>query len=247
VETALTITAGLHGHDRAWLYTQSTQSWDSVDGRKAGVARQVQLGEKRLPWGPAPQPMGGSGAGWYRDPGYRCGPPPRGTYAFLAGLPTVPSRLRAWIYRHREGQQQADQEAWADIIEFLRGQLMPSKLAAAFFRVAATIPGTTVIQGATDAIGRRGTAVSLYIPSEQADDQLIFSRTFQLLGQREVLAAPVKGEGPAGTVIDVSAQRGAKVVDHLPPTPASITHTTDPCGDGLQPVRNLKGVIKHNK
>ena len=106
-------------------------------------------------------------------------------------------RLRAWIYRHKDGQQPADQEAWSDIIGFLQDQLVPPKLAAALFRVAATIPSTKVILSATDAIGRPGTAVAKYIASDKADDELIFSGTFQFLGEREVLTEPVQGQGSA--------------------------------------------------
>jgi hypothetical protein len=99
----------------------------------------------------------------------------------------------------------------------LREMLVPAKLAAALFRVAATIPGARVIPHVTNVLGRPGIAVARYDPRFQANAALIFDpRTYQLLGEGEVLTSPVKGEGPAGTVIAATAQLSATVVGHLP-------------------------------
>ena len=85
--------------------------------------------------------------------------------------------------------------------------LVPPKLAAALFRVAATIPGATVVPHAADAAGRPGIAVARNVSEDKADAELIFNQhTYQFLGAREVLTSPVKGEGPAGTVIEAYAQ-----------------------------------------
>ena len=98
----------------------------------------------------------------------------------------------------------------------LREMLVPPKLAAALFRVAATIPGATVVPHATNAVGRAGVAVS------RSGLELIFDpRTYQLIGEGGVLTKAVKGEGPAGTVIASTAQLKEAVVDHLPDVPLS--------------------------
>jgi hypothetical protein len=185
----------------------------------------------KLPWGPTPPSLTGSpvsctplaaptecrSASWSATRPPACAAPPRGTYAFLTTMPTDPGRLRAWIYRHPDGQQPANQQAWTDIGDMLREMLVPPKLAAALFRVAATIPGARVIPHVTDAVGRPGIAVARYDPSSKANAALIFNPlTYQLNGEGEVLASAVKGEGPAGTVVGATAQLSATVVDNLP-------------------------------
>src|SRR5262249_59728378 len=78
----------------------------------------------------------------------------------------------------------------------------PPDLPAALFRVAAAIPGATVVPHATDAAGRAGIAVARLIQGSTEDNELVFSaRTYRLLGERTTLTAPGKGVGPAGTVI----------------------------------------------
>ena len=95
--------------------------------------------------------------------------------------------------------------------------LVPPKLAAALFRVAATIPGAWGVPHATDAAGRTGIAVARYQRNFKADVELIFDpRSYQLLGERQVLARPVKGQGPAGTVVESTAQLRVQVTSHLP-------------------------------
>jgi hypothetical protein len=135
----------------------------------------------------------------------------------LTTLPTDPAQLRSWIYQHPDGGQPGNDQAWTDIGDMLREMLVPPKLAAALFRVAATIPGARVIPHVTNVLGRPGIAVARFDRGFQANAALIFDpRTYQLLGEGEVLAAPVQGEGPAGTVIAATAQLSVTVVDHLP-------------------------------
>ena len=74
--------------------------------------------------------------------------------------------------------------------------LVPPRLAAALFKVAATIPGATVKPHVTDAAGRAGIAVARVGQEYPEDNELIFDpRTYRLLGQRSTLAAPEKGLG----------------------------------------------------
>src|SRR5215472_6988273 len=85
------------------------------------------------------------------------------------------------------------------------------------FRLAATIPGAWVVPHATDAAGRTGIAVARYQRNLKADVELIFNpHTYQLLGERQALAKPVKGQGPAGTVVESTAQLRVQVTSHLP-------------------------------
>jgi hypothetical protein len=204
--------------EKSWLYRTSRQIWQSVSGQRAGLLQIVDRGNVKLPWGPVPPADTGNPAGWTSLPPSSCpgAAPARATYAFLASLPTDPGRLRAWLYQHPDGQNEADAQAWTDIGDMLREMLVPPKLAAALFRVAATIPGATLVPHAANAVGRAGVAVS------RSGLELIFDpRTYQLIGEGGVLTKAVAGEGPAGTVIASTAQLQEKVVDHLPDVPPS--------------------------
>jgi hypothetical protein len=227
VTTYLSQTIETGGATKSWLYSTDRRIWLSVSGRKAGVLWERELPNKQLPWGPTPPRVPASSSiSWTPlqappvcpksgQPG--CQPTLRGTYEFLTTLPTDPAQLRSWIYRHPDGGQPANDQAWTDIGDMLREMLVPPKLAAALFRVAATIPGARLIPHVTDVQGRPGVAVGRYENGFRANASLIFDpRTYQLLGEGEVLAAPVQGEGPAGTVIAATAQLSVTVVDHLP-------------------------------
>jgi hypothetical protein len=203
---------------KSWLYKTSRQIWQSVTGRRAGILQIVQRGNVKLPWGPVPPVVSGNPADWTSLPPSSCpgAAPARGTYAFLASLPTDPGRLRTWIYQHLNGGNGSDAQAWNDIGDMLREMLVPPKLAAALYRVAATIPGATVVPHATNAVGRAGVAVS------RSGAALIFDpKTYQLIGEGAVLTKPVKGEGPAGTMVASTAQLRESVADRLPDVPPS--------------------------
>jgi len=217
VTTDLSMEVGQSG-TKSWLYKTSRQIWQSVDGRQAGLLQIVDRGNVKLPWGPVPPADTGNPVGWTSLPPNTCpgAAPAQGTYAFLATLPTDPDRLRAWIYGHANGENPADAQAWTDIGDMLREMLVPPKLAGALFRVAATIPGATVVPHATNAVGRVGVAVS------RSGAELIFDpKTYQLIGEGAVLTKAVPGQGPAGTVTSSTAQVQEKVVDRLPDVPPS--------------------------
>jgi len=209
----------------AWLFTNDRKIWQSADGSQAGALRIVHRSQQKLPWGVTPPPLAGSRVEWDPLPADTCPgkAPARGTYAFLTTLPTARAQLRAWIYQHKGGGQPADEQAWTDIGDMLREMLVPPKLAAALFQVAATIPGVTVVRHATDAAGRSGIAVARYNSGLGADAELIFDpHSYQFLGERSVLAKPVRGEGPAGTVIESTAQLHVSVVNRLPHFMSSV-------------------------
>jgi len=211
----------------AWLTTKRRWIWRSADGRKAGLLHDQLVRLEKLPWGPTPPTYPGRQSEWITLPAQFSHPGARGTYGFLTTLPTDPAHLRAWIYSHPDGEQPANEQAWTDIGDMLREMLVPPKLAAALFRVAATIPGAAVVPHAADAAGRPGIAVARNVSEDKADAELIFDQhTYQLLGEREVLTSPVKGQGPTGTVVDVYAQLKVTVADHLPANAPSGQGTT---------------------
>jgi hypothetical protein len=204
-------------HEQAWLFSSRTQGWTSVDGLRTGMAHVTDEANEKLPWGPVPPPVTRDPYSWSTVPRLNCPgrAPARGTYAFLATLPTDPALLRTWIYGHLDGQNPPDKQAWNDIRDMLL-TLAPPRVAAALYRVLATIPGVTVVPDAANAVGRIGIAVS------RAGAELIFDpRTYQFIGERAVLTKPEAGVGPAGTVIQSSAMLQWKVVDSLPDVPPS--------------------------
>jgi len=220
VETALTEVDGRRT-TAYWLETDGRRIWISADGRKSGILRVVALGRNRLPWGVRPPALSGNRVSWDTLPPAPCSSKPQvGTYTYLTRLPTDPGKLRAWLYRYPNGAQQANDQAWTQIGDLLREMLVPPKLAAAMFRVAATIPGAVVVPHATDAVGRPGIAVARVETHSDSTAELIFDpHTYQLLGERSVLIKPVKGEGPAGTVTEASAQLRTTVTSKRPSPP----------------------------
>jgi hypothetical protein len=207
---------------QAWLTTDTVQIWLSVSGYRAGLLHEVQLRQIRLPWGAKPPRVASPLAGWTPLPPACHVKPTIGTYTYLARLPTDPGALRAWLYAHPDGGQPLNDQVWTDIGDLLSEMLVPGKLAAALFRVAATIPGARVVPHATDAAGRPGIAVARPETNGPFAGELIFDpRTYRLLGVRAVLTRPVRGEGPSGTVIESAAKIHAAVASRLPRHPAS--------------------------
>jgi hypothetical protein len=216
--TTYTSTEAGKSGTRSWLYRTGRQIWLSADGLRAGLLREVQYPNVKLPWGPVPPAVTGDPVSWSALNAVGCPgkPPARSTYEFLTTLPTGPAQLRTWIYTHKDGQNPADDQAWTDIGDMFRETLVPPKLAAALFKVAETIPGTTVLPDKPNAAGRRGIAVS------RAGAALIFDpKTYQLIGEGAVLTKDTPGVGPAGTVVASTAQLQVKVVSKLPDVPPS--------------------------
>ena len=114
------------------------------------------------------------------DPGSLSDP----TYRLLQSLPSDPRVLLNRIRRLKTGGLSPDAVAFGTIGDLIRESVMPPRVGAALYRAAALIPGVTVIQVSTDAIGRPGVAVSLSVRGDQ--QEWIFDRhTYLLLGERE--------------------------------------------------------------
>jgi hypothetical protein len=204
----------------SWLYKTSRQIWQSADGQQAGLLQIVDGGNVKLPAGTVPPADNSHTVRWMSVPASSCpgAAPAPGTYEFLTSLPTDPGRLRTWLYQHPNGENPPNVQAWTDIGDMLREMLVPPKLAAALYQVAATIPGVTAVPHVVNAVGRAGVGVS------RSGAELIFDpRTFQLIGEGTVLTKAVRGQGPAGTVISADAEVRVAVVDHLPKVlPSSV-------------------------
>jgi len=151
--------------------------------------------------------------GWLNDP----------TYRLLQTLPTNPHTLLAMIYRVERGHGPGPaQEAFVTIGDLLRNTIAPPNVTAALYRAAALIPGVTLVNHATDAIGRHGVAVARIGPGVDGGvrEELIFSRaTLQLIGERTAIAS-------TGATTTATAIIARAFVDHRGQLPSADKRST---------------------
>jgi len=121
------------------------------------------------------------------------------SYDYLAGLPTDPDALLKAVYQQVDEQERLAPDASTDrdhkafwlISDVLTTELMPHKVAAAFFEAAAKLPGVTVDPNAHDVLGRAGTGVTIPMPEGPkalggSNSELVFAKTSgKLLGSDE--------------------------------------------------------------
>jgi hypothetical protein len=147
------------------------KSWVSVDGSRPGKV--VGPGKN------ATLPVTGSPAS-LDTPNYR----------FLETLPTDPAKLVAVLRTQRGMYKQSvsdDDALWRSLSALLNNSpVMPPKLAATIYQVAAKVPGITVVNDATDAAGRHGIAVSRTSGFDGSQITWIFDpKSYQYLGERQ--------------------------------------------------------------
>jgi hypothetical protein len=152
-----------------------------------------------------------------------------------SAVPTDPDGLLAAIYRLVENPACSPisvgdtvQDRAFMLIDGMLQTLMPAEVRASLFRALAKIPGVTVVQGATDAAGRRGVAFAraAAIEGPGSSDWLrleiiLDSHTYRYLGARHVVTRDhfVPNVGRHGTwfrkgqVLVSRAQLALAVVD----------------------------------
>jgi hypothetical protein len=204
-------------------------AWPTSDRRTAGASKVVR--EKRqlppIPQGCPPgqplriRPAVGLGK-FFPDP---------------AAVPTDPDGLLAAIYRLVEDPECAPilvgdtvQDRAFILIDGMLMTLMPAEVRAALYQALPKIPGVTVVQGATDAAGRRGVAFAraAAIEGPGSSDWLrveiiLDPDTYRYLGARHVVTrdhfTPDTPSGSKGTrnhkgqVLVSRAQVALAVVD----------------------------------
>jgi hypothetical protein len=178
-------------HRRAWL---------SADGRHAGLAH--NSGEEPV-WlcdHDAQKPPKGGDAGLKRitvdlaKPPTGCTPAPP---AYDRSLPTDPAAALTWLYRHSQGGNPPDVQAFRTVGDTVRESYVPPAAMAAIFKAAARIPGVKVIGTVVDLAGRKGIAVGQTYGG--ARDELIFDRaTYRLLGERTIVDHDTSFQPPGG-------------------------------------------------
>jgi hypothetical protein len=78
------------------------------------------------------------------------------TYRLLQSVPTQPDALLAYL---KAGKKWTNDDPPTEIGDLIRETIMPPALAAAVYRLAATLPGATLVPHATNAAGRAGIGI----------------------------------------------------------------------------------------
>jgi hypothetical protein len=142
----------------------------------------------------------------------KSGIPTSTDYRNLQTLPTDPDKMLDWLHKNSEGGKSADQNAFVLVGDLSQESLLPPEVGAALYRAAAEIPGVTVVQDAVDAEGRHGVAVAR--EDDGVREELIFDpKTYEFLGEREVVVGDTEDGLKKGMVMGVSAILERTVVD----------------------------------
>ena len=107
------------------------------------------------------------------------------SYRLLQSLPTNPSALLNWL---KSQKQYTNDGPLQEIFETLGENIMPPAVAAAFYRLAAQLPGATLVPDATNVAGQHGIGVTWPSPNPGRVDQyeLIFNKTtLQNIGEKQ--------------------------------------------------------------
>jgi hypothetical protein len=143
----------------------------------------------------------------------------RPSYDYLASLPTDTGALKKIVYQqaddmvklldpdHRFGPYTRDSEAFNAICITLTYTVAPPKVRAALLKVAAQIPGTTLVQDVVDAAGRHGVGVKGTFGGKTPAVLIFDRKTYQVLGNNV-------DAGGAGGIEDAAVVRTG-IVDHI--------------------------------
>ena len=106
------------------------------------------------------------------------------SYRLLQSIPTQPDALLAYL---KAGKKWTNDDPPTEIGDMIRETIMPPALAAALYRLAATLPGATLVPHATNAAGRAGIGIMWTSKSARQvyQNEWIFDRTtLQFIGER---------------------------------------------------------------
>jgi hypothetical protein len=176
---------------RSWRPARNDGSDILMQARKSGTTR----------WGSSTIPGDTREQGGYRD-----------------DLPTTTAGMLRYLYGQNPNGNPVDGQAFQEVEELISGSYLPPAAMAALFRAAGRIPGTIVIKGRHDALGRPAIAVawdstkfctvgkplspeSHVLATYCGNYELLFDPvTFTVLGAQTVLASD-SVLGPKGTVV----------------------------------------------
>ena len=107
------------------------------------------------------------------------------TYRLLQSLPTNPTALLNYL---KSQKKYTNDDPLQEIFDTLTENIMPPAVAAAFYRVAAQLPGAIIVPDATNAAGQHGIGITWPSPNPGRVDQmeLIFDKTtLQNIGEEQ--------------------------------------------------------------
>ena len=106
------------------------------------------------------------------------------TYRLLQSIPTQPDALLAYL---KAGKKWTNDDPPTEIGDMIRETIMPPALAAALYRLAATLPGATLVPHATNAAGRAGIGImwTSNTARQVYKNEWIFDKTtLQFIGEK---------------------------------------------------------------
>jgi hypothetical protein len=106
------------------------------------------------------------------------------TYRLLQSIPTQPDALLAYL---TAGKKWTNDDPPTEIGDMIRETIMPPALAAALYRLAATLPGAALVPHATNAVGRPGIGIMWTSKTARQvyKNEWIFDKTtLQFIGER---------------------------------------------------------------
>jgi hypothetical protein len=106
------------------------------------------------------------------------------TYRLLQSIPTQPDALLAYL---TAGKKWTNDDPPTEIGDMIRETIMPPALAAALYRLAATLPGAALVPHATNAVGRAGIGIMWTSKTARQvyKNEWIFDRTtLQFIGEK---------------------------------------------------------------
>ena len=103
------------------------------------------------------------------------------TYRLLQSLPTEPVALLSYL---KAGRKWTNDDPVTEIGDLIREAIIPPAVAAALYRVAALLPGATLVPDAANAVGRPG--IGIVWAGHQGRTEWIFDRaTLQYIGEMD--------------------------------------------------------------
>jgi hypothetical protein len=106
------------------------------------------------------------------------------TYRLLQSIPTQPDALLAYL---KAGKKWTNDDPPTEIGDLIRETIMPPALAAAVYRLAATLPGATLVPHAANAAGREGIGImwtSKTAKQVYRNEWIFDQTTLQFIGEK---------------------------------------------------------------
>ncbi|HMI24323.1 MAG TPA: CU044_5270 family protein [Streptosporangiaceae bacterium] len=122
------------------------------------------------------------------------------TYRLLQSIPTQPDALLAYL---TAGKKWTNDDPPTEIGDMIRETIMPPALAAALYRLAATLPGATLVPHATNVAGRAGIGIMWTSKTARQvyKNEWIFDKTtLQFIGERTYDPATGKLTGESAVI-----------------------------------------------